>query len=126
MGRKRQRVRIGAPDRALTRVSGVAAVTELCDRLGVVQAVGPIKQREDVAGQVLASVAGLSSITAAGLARRITDAPWAQGETGLARVSERVLEGVSAARWARLGESVTIDLDASDVEVYGGKKRCGL
>jgi hypothetical protein len=46
---KRQQVRIGAPDRALTANAGLAAVTELCGRLGVIQALdaaaGPIKQR---------------------------------------------------------------------------------
>ncbi|MGH3857625.1 MAG: hypothetical protein ACRDR6_29880 [Pseudonocardiaceae bacterium] len=43
-------MRIGASDPGLTRVSGMAAVTELCDRLGVVEAldvaVGPIKARD--------------------------------------------------------------------------------
>jgi hypothetical protein len=42
-------VRIGVPDPSLTGVSGIAAVTELCEQLGVVGAVdvavGPIKQR---------------------------------------------------------------------------------
>jgi hypothetical protein len=42
-------VRIGAPDGSLTAVSGMAAVSELCARLGVVQAldgaVGSIKVR---------------------------------------------------------------------------------
>ncbi len=41
-------MRIGAPDESLTAVSGMAAVSELCDRLGVVAAldaaVGSIKQ----------------------------------------------------------------------------------
>ena len=41
--------RIGAPDASLTAVSGIAAVSELCDRLGVVEAldgaVGSIKAR---------------------------------------------------------------------------------
>jgi hypothetical protein len=45
----RRRVRIGAPDASLTTVSGMAAVSELCDRLGVVaalnRAVGSIKVR---------------------------------------------------------------------------------
>ncbi|HET9258176.1 MAG TPA: hypothetical protein VFO16_23675 [Pseudonocardiaceae bacterium] len=117
-------VRVGAPDPSLTRVSGMAAVSELCDRLGVVEAldgaVGPIKrrdrgfsagellvglaaaqlagedflvgldrQRADVAGQLIAPVAGLSPATAAGLARGFTDARWAAVETGVARVSER-------------------------------------
>jgi Transposase DDE domain group 1 len=146
------------PDPALTRMSGMAAVTELCDRLGVVEAldaaVGPIKQRDrgftagqvlvglasaqlagedflvgldrqraDIAGQVLAPVAGLGSTTAAGVARRFTDAQWAQVETGLARVTGRVLAGTPVTRRARRGQTVTIDLDTTDVEVYGRKKR---
>jgi hypothetical protein len=44
-----QRVRIGAPDTSLTAVSGMAAVSELCDQLGVIEAldgtVGSIKVR---------------------------------------------------------------------------------
>lgn len=32
------KVRVGAPDPSLTRVSGVAAVSELCERLDVIQA----------------------------------------------------------------------------------------
>jgi hypothetical protein len=156
--RKRRRVRVGAPDPRLTRVSGMAAVTELCDRLGVVgaldAAVGPIKQRgrgfgagellvgvaaaqlagedflvgldrqrADVVGQALAPVPGLASTTAAGLARRFTDTQWTAVETGLARVGERVLEGIPVVRRTRLCRTATIDLDATDVEVYGRKKR---
>ena len=48
--RERQQVRIGAPDRAPTANAGLAAVSELCGRLGVIEAldaaVGPIKQRD--------------------------------------------------------------------------------
>ncbi|HZM80027.1 MAG TPA: IS1380 family transposase [Candidatus Limnocylindrales bacterium] len=57
------RVRIGTPDPSLTSASGVIAVAELADRLGVVQAldeaVGPIKQRDRglTAGQLLLAVA---------------------------------------------------------------------
>lgn len=56
-------MRIGAPDESLTRFSGLAAVTELVDRLGVIErldaAVGPIKTRERglSAGQVLVGMA---------------------------------------------------------------------
>ncbi len=48
-GRKRKRgqARVGAPDAALTPSAGLAAVSELCDRLGVIEAidtaVGPVK-----------------------------------------------------------------------------------
>ncbi|WP_168209848.1 transposase, partial [Mycobacterium helveticum] len=151
-------VRVGAPDPSLALNSGLAAVSELTRRLGVVEAidaaVGPIKtrnrgcgvgqllvgmaaaqlagedflvgldrQRADTAGQQLTPVAGLSATTAAGLARRVTGEQWRSTETGLAAVSERVLALLPAARRARLTEAVTIDIDATDVEVYGRKKQ---
>ena len=156
---RRQRARIGPPDAALTPNGGLAAITELCDRLGVIgaldMAVGPVKQRArgfgpgqlltgiaaaqlagedfltgldrqraDAAGQQLTPVPGLSSTTAAGLARRITAAQWLAVETGLAAVTGRMLALLPAARAAALtGGPVTIDMDATDVEVYGSKKR---
>jgi hypothetical protein len=157
--RKRRQVRVGVPDRALTPSSGLAAVSELCDRLGVIEAldaaVGPVKQRDrgfgagelltgiasaqlagedflvgldrqraDAAGQQITPVPGLSSTTAAGLARRITGEQWRSVETGLAVVTQRMLDVLPAARAAALAEGpVTIDLDATDVEVDGSKKR---
>jgi hypothetical protein len=158
-GKCRQQPRIGAPDPALTPNAGLAAITELCDRLGVIEAVdaavGPIKQRDrgygagellcgiaaaqlagedfltgldrqrgDAAGQQLTPVPGLASTTAAGLARRITPAQWEAVERGLAAVTGRMLDLVPAERAAALAEGpVTIDLDTTDVEVYGRKKR---
>jgi hypothetical protein len=137
----------------------MAAVSELCDRLGVIgaidAAVGPVKQRDrgfgagqllagiaaaqlagedfltgldrhraDAAGQQLTPVPGLSSTTAAGLARRVSPAQWLKVETGLAVVTERMVGLLAPARAAALTEgAVTIDLDATDVEVYGRKKR---
>jgi hypothetical protein len=157
--RKRRQARIGAPDAALTPSSGLAAVSELCDRLGVIgaldAAVGPVKQRdrgfgagqlltgiaaaqlagedflagldrqrEDAAGQQITPVPGLSSTTAAGLARRITGEQWQAVERGVAAVTARMLGLLPAPRAAALAEGpVTIDLDATDVEVYGRKKR---
>ena len=158
-GRSRQQPRIGAPDPALTPNAGLAAITELCDRLGVIgaldAAVGPVKQRErgfgagellagiaaaqlagedfltgldrqraDAAGQQITPVPGLASTTAAGLARRVTPAQWQAVETGLAAVTGRMLALLPAPRAAALaGGPVTIDLDTTDVEVYGRKKR---
>jgi Transposase DDE domain group 1 len=157
--RKQRQVRIGAADRALTANAGLAAVTELCGRLGVVKeldtAAGPIKQRDrgsgagellcgiaaaqlagedfltgldrqraDAAGQQLTPVPGLASTTAAGLARRITPAQWEAVGHGLAAVTSRMLLLLPAERAAALTDGpVTIDLDATDVEVYGRKKR---
>jgi hypothetical protein len=128
----RQQPRIGAPDPALTPNAGLAAVSELCGRLGVINAldaaVGPIKQRDrgfgagellagiaaaqlagedfltgldrqraDAAGQQLAPVPGLSSTTAAGLARRLTSGQWLAVEAGLAAVTGRSRQAWSAA-----------------------------
>jgi hypothetical protein len=158
-GRPRQQPRIGAPDPALTPDAGLAAVTELCGRLGVIgaldAAVGPVKQRErgfgagelltglaaaqlagedfltgldrqraDAAGQQITPVPGLASTTAAGLARRFTPAQWQAVEQGVAAVTSRMLSLLPAERAAALADGpVTIDLDTTDVEVYGRKKR---
>ncbi len=157
--RKRLHARIGAPDAALTANAGLAAVTELCERLGVTgaidAAVGPVKQRDrgfsagellagiaaaqlagedflagldrqrdDAAGQQLTPVPGLASTTAAGLARRVTPAQWQAVETGLAAATGRMVSLLAPERAAALtGGPVTIDLDTTDVEVYGRKKR---
>ena len=62
-GRSRRQPRIGAPDPALTPNAGLAAITELCDRLGVIRAldaaVGPVKQRDRGfgAGELLTGIA---------------------------------------------------------------------
>ena len=152
-------MRIGAPDAALTANGGMAAISELCERLRVIEAIdaaaGPIKQRDrgygagqllagiaaaqlagedflagldrqraDVAGQQLTPVPGLSSTTAAGLARRIRPEQWQAVERGVAAVTERMLALLPPERADALGRGpVTIDLDATDVEVYGRKKR---
>jgi hypothetical protein len=155
----RVRVRVGAPDPSLTGNAGIAAVSELCDRLDVVatldRRIGPIKQRDrgfgagelltglaaaqlagedflvgldrqraDTAGQQLAPVAGLASTTAAGLARRFDDKHWRAVESGITEINERMLDLLPAARAGALcDQGATIDMDATDVEVYGRKKQ---
>ena len=67
---------------------------------------------------------GLASTTAAGLARRITPAQWQAVEHGLAVVTSRMLSLAGGERAAALADGpVTIDLDTTDVEVYGRQKR---
>jgi hypothetical protein len=149
ISRLRRRVRVGAPDPSLTPVSGLAAVTELVDRLGMIKlldaAIGPIKTRDrgftggellvgmataqlagedflvgldrrraDAAGQVLAPVPGLGSTT---------DGQWHAVETGIGDIHTAMLAALPPARAATLCDQVTIDLDTTDVEVYGSKKR---
>ena len=142
--RKRRLARVGALDRALTPNAGLAAVSELCGRLGVIEAidaaVGPVKQRDrgfgagelltgiaaaqlagedflvgldrqraDAAGQQITPVPGLCSTTAAGLARRITPGQWRAVEAGLAAVTGRMLDLLSAPRAAALAEGTGHD-----------------
>jgi Transposase DDE domain group 1 len=155
------RVQVGAPDGSLTRFSGLAAVSELTERLGLVQRldarIGPIKTRDrgftagqvlvgmgavqlcgedflvgldrhraDTAGQALTPVPGLAATTAAGLARRFTEAQWAAVETGLGDVHATALDlltKVDPGRAHALAAEVTIDMDTTDVEVYGRLKQ---
>ena len=82
------------------------------------------RQRADAAGQQIAPVPGLASTTAAGLARRITPAQWEAVEQGVAAVTGQMLDLLPPERAAALaGGPVTIDLDTTDVEVYGRNKR---
>src|SRR6266498_2472094 len=85
--------------------------------------VGLDRQRADAAGQVLTPVPGLASTTAAGLARRISEQQWAAVEQGVAAVTGAMMRLLGPARAGVLTEVATIDLDTTDVEVYGRKKR---
>lgn len=85
--------------------------------------VGLDRQRSDAAGQVLAPVPRLAASTAVGLAQRVTPEQWGAVEAGLARVHERMLAGLPAPRAAKLTQATTVDMDATDVEVYGRKKQ---
>jgi hypothetical protein len=128
--RLRRRVRVGVPDPTLTGVSGIVAVTELVDRLNMIKlldaaASGSIKardrgytggqllvgedflvgldrQRADVAGQMLVPVPGLSSTTAAGLARRFTEGQWRAVETGIGEIGAVMLAALPPQRAAAL------------------------
>ena len=80
--------------------------------------------RADQAGQQVTPVPGLATSTAAGIARRFTAAHWRGTEAGLAAATARMTAPLPAERTAELAEGpVTIDIDATDVEVYGSKKR---
>jgi hypothetical protein len=85
--------------------------------------VGLDRQRADCVGQELAPVPGLAATTAAGLANRFSEGQWAAVETGLGDVAAAALAALPAERAAVLCQDVTIDLDTTDVEVYGRRKR---
>ena len=88
--------------------------------------VGLDHQRADQAGQELTPVPGLCATMVAGLSRRFTTTQWAAIETGVGDVHTAALAALAAVtprRAAALTESVTIDLDTTDVEVYGRHKR---
>jgi hypothetical protein len=74
-------------------------------------------------------VPGLASTTAAGLARRFTESQWAAVETGLGDVHATALDlldrvdRVDPDRAQALSAEVTIDMDTTDVEVYGRCKQ---
>ena len=158
-GRTRGKIQVGAADPSLTAAGGMLAVTELCGKLGLTEALdeamGPVKQRRrgftggqvltgmaaaqlagedflvgldrlraDEAGQQVTPVPGLAASTATGLARRFTPEHWRGAEAGLAQATARMAGMLPAERATELAQGpVTIDIDATDVEVYGNKKR---
>lgn len=134
------------------------AVTELVDRIGVVdvldEQIGAIKQRArglsggeflvglacaqlagedylvgldrrraDVAGTVLAPVLTAPSTTAATLAKRFDTGRWHRVEAAIGHIAARVSEYLDEQRRTALLASPTLDLDATDVEVYGSRKQ---
>jgi hypothetical protein len=115
---RRPRVQVGAPDESLTRFSGLAAVTELIDRLGVIDrldaTVGPIKVRDRgfTAGQVLVGMA------AAQLCRNWTDRALIAALTRLLRARRRLGLLVTPAGAGR-GQ-----LEGLDSERLGTDERC--
>ena len=81
------------------------------------------RQRADVAACELSAVPVLASTTAAGLARRFGPEHLAGVETAIADLVERSVDLLPVQRRIGLGASVTVDLDSTDVEVYGSKKQ---
>jgi len=81
------------------------------------------RRRADTAGQELEPVATPASRTAARLAQRFGPKHLAGIEAGIGRVNTRVLGLVGQVRRSALTRRATIDIDATDVEVYGPTKR---
>ena len=122
---------VGAIDEAVgpikQRARGLSAGEFLIGLAGVQMAgedylVGLDRRRADAAGAVLSPVPVAPSTTAATLARRFDTERWHHLETALAKVAGRVLRHVGLERRDQLLGPVTLDLDATEVEVYGSRK----
>ena len=82
------------------------------------------EQRLDVAAGRLSALPGLPSTTAAGLARRFGAEQLAGLEAGTAGIMARAFDLLPAQRREALcAGAVTIDMDSTDVEVYGRRKQ---
>jgi hypothetical protein len=82
------------------------------------------RHRADAAAQALSAVPGLASTTVGGLARRFTPDRVAGIEAGNTEIITRGWAQLpERRRAAALAGRVSIDLDATDVEVYGRHKR---
>ena len=124
---------VGAVDSALpgfkVRRRGTSAgefVTAMaCAQLaGADHLVGLDHRRRDAVTESFWSFACPASSTVGGLARRIDEHAWRAVTEATATVSARVLAMAPRSVAARLLASApTIDLDATDIEVYGRKKR---
>ncbi len=86
--------------------------------------VGLDRRRADVAGERLSVVATPASTTAAGLAARFGPVQRAGIEEGIGEIVCRVLRRLPARRRRVLrAQTVTIDVDATEVECYGRRKQ---
>jgi hypothetical protein len=81
------------------------------------------RQRQDRAAAELSAVPPIPSTTAGGLARRLGTEQLAGVETANAVVIARSFALLSASRRVALTRTVTIDMDSTDVEVYGSRKQ---
>lgn len=81
------------------------------------------RQRADVAAVELSAVPVLASTTAAGLARRFGPEQLAGLETAIADLADRGFALLPDDRRVELSAKATVDLDSTDVEVYGSKKQ---
>ena len=80
------------------------------------------RQRQDAAAVELSAVPVLPATTAGNLARRFTPTHFAGIEAANAVVVARAYRLLPAERRAKLEQGVTIDMDSTDVEVYGSRK----
>lgn len=91
--------------------------------LGADALTGLDRHRADAAATQLSGVPAIPSTTAASLARRFEERQLAGIEAATAQLVERAYRLLPVERRARLAGAVTIDMDSTDVEVYGRAKQ---
>jgi hypothetical protein len=85
--------------------------------------IGLDRRRADLAGELLAPVPTAPSTTAATLAKRFDAGAWQSVEAAVGEISTRVLTRLNQSRREALLASPTLDIDATEVEVYGARKQ---
>jgi hypothetical protein len=108
-------------DRGMTGAEALVSLA-LCQLAGGDHLVSLDRLRADTAGQELLPAPTPASTTASGIARRFTPQHLAGIETGIATLTAQVLDQVGQVRRTSLLREVTLDIDATDVEVYGRAK----
>jgi hypothetical protein len=109
-------------DRGLSAGQFLVAVAQ-AQMFGAQFWTGLDRRRADTAGEALSAVATPASTTAVELAQRFGPAQVAGIEEGIGEIACRVIGLLPAARRAVLRTGgATIDLDGTDVEVYGSTK----
>lgn len=110
-------------DRGVT-AGQLLVVLAQCQLLGGHGLVALDQQRPDAAWRWLSSVPAVPSTTAAGLAKRFGPAQLMGVERANAHLLARALRRMPATKRAALTRSgPTIDMDSTDVEVYGPRKQ---
>ena len=101
---------------------GLVALAQ-CQLLGGHGLVALDRQRADLAAGQLSAIPGVPATTAASLARRFGPGELVGIEAGPARLIDTAVPLLPAARQAALtAADPTIDMDSTDVEVYGSRK----
>jgi Transposase DDE domain group 1 len=109
-------------DRGLTAGQFLVALAQT-QMLGAEFLTGLDRRRDDAAGEALSAVPTPASTTAATLAERFGPVQLAGIEEGIGEITCRVVGLLPAKRRAALrAGTATIDLDGTDVEVYGSRK----
>jgi Transposase DDE domain group 1 len=108
-------------DRGLSAGQTLTAIAS-CQLTGGDHLVALDRRRADTAGQELEPVPTPPSTTAAGLAKRFGPGQLAGIEAGISAMNALVLGRVGQVRGSALRRLATVDIDATDIEVYGHRK----